>query len=701
MDLCFSCQRFNIHSLCQSPGGWGTYQLKLAREGAQAGCSFCRILLDGVLENVPTEGRDNLDGENLRIFLQATRSRTSSSNLASQMKGLQIDGLSAFLASASYKMDGEKPLKGSDATFRICAEKGSYAATTRAIAGRSLGRDPRSPSFLQGLQEWLATCLQHPRCCQTLSGVEKLDPYNAMLPTRCINVTGERLLLEETSKITGSYLTLSHRWTEEAESSQTTRLNVQERQDAGFEVGGLPKAFQDAIWLAQQLSIPYLWIDSICIIQGHESTDWAAEAGKMAGYYQASLFTIAAAHSEGLFPSPTPPFGRRLARVPFFDRAKGGKQRGYFYVYPSRPLDTDYDADVRNGILLRRGWVFQEWLLSRRLVTFAPTGIYFDCQSEFTKNSLGDRLGIPKDPSQYAFLIKPLVKLDRQERLEDSWFDIVEAFSALELTFPQKDRLLALSGIATEFSAAIGSLRPVFDPFICGLWLQDMYRGLLWQARRKYNKHARMDSWIPSWSWASLLAPVSFSFMKRPQTIAVACEIQTFTTRNGAVYPSPIWRGKESSQSSDIASHYPITAEYTNLYIECSLCLVTVLDLFTEKGSASLSVPVPEGPLRKISLGNDGARDICGWACFDDSDFQDQRAFWDGQDTFALHVLTSKPKNGWLEQGLLWGWEPLYMVIFVRRVEDETYRRIGMGGLWGSAAKKRFSSSLRSTIRFV
>ncbi|KAK4443171.1 hypothetical protein QBC34DRAFT_213351 [Podospora aff. communis PSN243] len=699
MDLCFACERFNIYRLCRSPGGWGTYQLKLAREGAQGGCPFCRLLLDGVLENVPAEDRNNLDGEHLRIFLQATRSQTLSSDVAQQQtKGLQIDGLRAYVASAGYKMDGEKPLKGSDATFRLCAEKGSYAATTGAIAGRSLGRDPKSPSFLQGLQEWLATCLQHPRCCQTLSGVEKLDPYDAVLPTRCIDVTGERLVLEDTSNMKGSYLTLSHRWTAEAESSQTTRLNFQGRQEAGFDIGGLPQTFQDAIWLARQLDIPYVWIDSICIIQGDGSTDWTAEAGKMAGYYQSSLFTVAAARPDGLFPNPAPPFGRRLARVPFYDRSKDGTQRGYFYVYPTRPLNTDYDADVRGGILLRRGWVFQEWLLSRRLVTFAPTGVYFDCQSELPKNSLGDRMAIPKDRSQHGFLIKPLVHLDRQERLEDTWLDIVEAFSALELTYPQKDRLFALSGIATEFSAALGSAKQAFDPFVCGFWLRDLYRGLLWQGRRRDSRHSRMDSWIPSWSWASLLGPVSFSFTKRPQTITVACKIDTFTTRSGAVYPNPILLEREPT--SDIASHYPITAEYTGLYIECNMCLVSVWDLFTDKHAASLPVPVPEGPLRKIALGND--RDPCGWASFDDANFQDQRSFWDGQETFALHVLTSKAKNGWLEQGLLWGWEPLYMVIFVRRVEDDTYRRIGMGGLWGSAAKRKFSSSsLRSTIQLV
>ncbi|KAK5655978.1 hypothetical protein OQA88_5116 [Cercophora sp. LCS_1] len=700
MDLCFSCQRFNIHSLCRSPGGWGTYQLKLAREGAQAGCSFCRILLDGVLENMPAEDRDKLDGEHMRIFLQATRSRGVSIDQAQQTKGLQIDGLSAFLATASYKMDAEKPMKGSHTAFRVCAEKGSHAATTRAIAGRSLGQDPKAPSFLEGLQDWLAACLQHPRCCQTLSGAEKLDPYNAALPTRCIDVTGERLFLRDTSKTTGSYLTLSHRWSAEAELSQTTQLNYQERQDVGFKIAELPKTFQDAVWLARQLDVAHLWIDSMCIIQGEGSTDWAAEAGKMAGYYQGSLLSIAAARPDGLFVDPPPPFGRRLARIPYYDRSKGGKQRGYFYVYPTRPLNTEYEADVRNGILLRRGWVFQEWLLSRRLVTFASAGVYFDCQTELTRNSLGDRLGIPKDLSQHAFLIKPLVNFNGPERLEDTWLSIIEAFSELELTFPQKDRLLALSGIASEFSVALGSAKQAFDPFVCGFWLSDIYRGLLWQGKRKDDKRARMDSWIPSWSWASLLAPVSFAAMKRPQTTTVACSIQGFTRRDNSVYPSPIYLHEKVS-SDDIGPHYPITAEYTGLHIECALCLVSVWGLFTDNDPTSLPVPVPEGPLRKVSLMEGGGRDVCGWASFDDSDFQDQRSFWDGQDTFALHVLTSKPKNGWLEQGLIWGWESLHMVLFVRRVGGDTYRRIGMGGLWGSAVKKKLSNSLRSTIQLV
>lgn len=28
----------------------------------------------------------------------------------------------------------------------------------------------------------------------------------------------------------------------------------------------LPKTFQDAIWMTQQLGMKYLWIDSLCIV---------------------------------------------------------------------------------------------------------------------------------------------------------------------------------------------------------------------------------------------------------------------------------------------------------------------------------------------------------------------------------------------------------------------------------------------------
>ena len=55
----------------------------------------------------------------------------------------------------------------------------------------------------------------------------------------------------------------------------------------------LPAMFRDAIRVVQAMGFQFLWIDSICIIQG-DADDWATECGLMARVYQCSAFTIAA-----------------------------------------------------------------------------------------------------------------------------------------------------------------------------------------------------------------------------------------------------------------------------------------------------------------------------------------------------------------------------------------------------------------------
>lgn len=66
----------------------------------------------------------------------------------------------------------------------------------------------------------------------------------------------------------------------------------------------LPRTFQDAIEVARNLEIHYIWIDCLCIMQDSR-TKWANEAGLMSKVYQEAYFNIAATFamdsSEGLF----------------------------------------------------------------------------------------------------------------------------------------------------------------------------------------------------------------------------------------------------------------------------------------------------------------------------------------------------------------------------------------------------------------
>jgi len=79
--------------------------------------------------------------------------------------------------------------------------------------------------------------------------------------------------------------------------------------EEGISFGDLPKKLQDTMEFAQGVGIKYVWIDSLCIIQGN-GQDWHSEAAKMGEVYRNAAFVVAASgakdSSEGLFISERP-----------------------------------------------------------------------------------------------------------------------------------------------------------------------------------------------------------------------------------------------------------------------------------------------------------------------------------------------------------------------------------------------------------
>jgi hypothetical protein len=64
------------------------------------------------------------------------------------------------------------------------------------------------------------------------------------------------------------YIALSHCWGEN--DCRMTRSNLTAMLES-IEFESLPKTFQDAITVARKLGVPYVWIDSLCIIQDDKS----------------------------------------------------------------------------------------------------------------------------------------------------------------------------------------------------------------------------------------------------------------------------------------------------------------------------------------------------------------------------------------------------------------------------------------------
>ena len=136
--------------------------------------------------------------------------------------------------------------------------------------------------------EWLGSCeAYHPSCNEG-----KLQT----LPTRVVNVEpGPYIKIAETNGTLGRYACLSHCWGEAALVS-TTIETLREHINTGIAWELLPKTFQDAIVVTRALGIPYLWIDSLCIVQ-NDTQDWARESVKMAEIYRHGEITLAATKS--------------------------------------------------------------------------------------------------------------------------------------------------------------------------------------------------------------------------------------------------------------------------------------------------------------------------------------------------------------------------------------------------------------------
>lgn len=219
------------------------------------------------------------------------------------------------------------------------------------------------------IQEWLKDCDGQHTCCPTTSG---------WLPKRVIDVSDEGNLdlvrLWKTRPYEGNdrrYVALSHRWGDESNPRFCTERHNVESFEIGISISSLPKTFRDAVAVTRALGIKYLWIDSLCIIQGPKG-DWHEQAECMEDVFSSAYCVVAASCAAGTgdgFLKPRTPPNREY--VTLSSRPEGS-------VYVCEVLD-DFESHVIHGALNRRGWVLQERALARRTIHFAKEQVYWEC----------------------------------------------------------------------------------------------------------------------------------------------------------------------------------------------------------------------------------------------------------------------------------------------------------------------------------
>lgn len=178
-----------------------------------------------------------------------------------------------------------------------------------------------------------------------------------------------RLIDTKDGTVTGLYVALSHCWGALPSNKRvcTYSDNIESfKRSILFHT--LPRNFQDAVTVTRALRIQYLWIDSLCIVQG-DTEDWKTEAGKMEDVFSSAYCTIAASSATSSLD------GFLLNRA---QRASIGIRTPQGTLYLAEAID-DFEAHVEQSVLNTRGWVLQERALSRRTIHFTSTQVYWEC----------------------------------------------------------------------------------------------------------------------------------------------------------------------------------------------------------------------------------------------------------------------------------------------------------------------------------
>ena len=139
-----------------------------------------------------------------------------------------------------------------------------------------------------------------------------------------------------------------------------------------------PRTFQDAITITRALDVPYLWIDSLCIIQGSRG-DWEYECQRMPGIYRNSVVTIAG-------PAAADCRAGFLHRRPAADHGSVDIRWQLSNGTTHCAVTLQSIGDILIGpepeddsTLSKRAWVLQERLLSPRVLYFGTKRMYWEC----------------------------------------------------------------------------------------------------------------------------------------------------------------------------------------------------------------------------------------------------------------------------------------------------------------------------------
>ncbi|KAI4711003.1 hypothetical protein J4E89_004593 [Alternaria sp. Ai002NY15] len=366
------------------------------------------------------------------------------------------------------------------------------------------------------IDKWMNACMRDHQDCSKAWHDQKTKL--SFLPTRLLDVdTGDdnviRLIDTKTTKVKGPYCTLSHAWGPREKPFLTTTVwNMAKHLITGITLDELPRNFQHAIHVTRFLKVRYIWIDSLAIVQ-EPLGDFAKEADLMHRVYRYSHCNIVAADSKdaygGIFRTRKP---HEILPVQYrgTDARHDLGEKSWTIV----PADL-WEKELLSSPIYGRAWVFQERILSPRILHFTKHQIFWDCGTLSACEVFPKGLPFPLDHkastdrhwrgrlAKSTVSSNALIGVNDNESSYTFWLSAVQNYTECELT-NQGDKTIAIWSIAKLLRDFMN------EQYAVGMWSKALEEQLAWRVRdtKACKRMPELDANIPSWSWASIKGAV-------------------------------------------------------------------------------------------------------------------------------------------------------------------------------------------------
>jgi len=353
MRVCAFC----VTSILQSPLAWDYHHKSWAglKKSADEGCIFCnRIHQDVHQSSEALAFKENIHGWPRYRWSSRSLSKTSTTKEAVTITFRQIQRRPDQDLGTAKEEAVESPVLPTR-TFCLFLEADLGGLPTLEKLGNST--QPTQSSSGAQIQSWIQECNRtHDICLKR----RRTSGSNTFTPTRLldIQVSAEcpiKVIETKWTRVDSPYASLSHCWGK-PDFVQLTTSNRKKFMEDGVPWSDLPINFQQAIEVARFLGVRYIWIDSLCIMQGTDG-DFKTEANLMHEVYRNSHCNIAIADSPdsagGAFRSRKP-----QEVVPVGYQASGESPLLGTNRWRIIPEDI-WDSELLESVLYTRGWVFQ------------------------------------------------------------------------------------------------------------------------------------------------------------------------------------------------------------------------------------------------------------------------------------------------------------------------------------------------------